>query len=285
MSTNPEESPAFPSRWLHRPEIAAPVGRGFTLVELLVVLALVALGAFMLVPTLARTRINSPAIQCLNNLAQLQRAFTMYAADNAGRLVANAGGGTIDYNNWCTGWLDWQSAPSNTNTSQLTRAALGPYTAGTVGTYKCPADKVPAQNGPRVRSYSMNGFVGGNTEWIWGGYMSYRVFLKDPDFTSPGAAKTFVFIDEHPDSINDETLQLYMPSAGIWPTPIAWKDVPASHHNGAGVLSFADGHAEIHKWLDANMKVPVLRSSGCSATGKISPNDNPWLVARASAPY
>jgi prepilin-type processing-associated H-X9-DG protein len=94
-----------------------------------------------------------------------------------------------------------------------------------------------------------------------------------------------VFIDEHPDSINDETLQLYMPAAGIWPAPIAWNDVPASHHNGAGVLSFADGHVEIHKWLDANMKVPVLRSSPCGATGKISPNDSRWLVNRASAPH
>jgi prepilin-type N-terminal cleavage/methylation domain-containing protein len=261
-------------------------GGGFTLVEVLVVLAMVALGACVLVPALARSRANSPAIQCLNNLAQLQRAFAMYAADNSGRLVPNNGNEGVppsypDYTSWCTGRLRWQLSTCNTNTQDLTRAALWPYTPGTVAVYKCPADRVPVERGPRVRSYSMNGFVGGQTQTILG----YRKYVKDSDFTVPGAAKTFVFADEHPDSLEDETLALRMPLAASWPAATPWVNVPASHHNGAGVLSFADGHVEIHPWRDANTKVPVLKTSPCGAYGKTSPNDNPWLVGRASAPY
>jgi prepilin-type N-terminal cleavage/methylation domain-containing protein/prepilin-type processing-associated H-X9-DG protein len=285
MSTNLEESkPASPSRWPRRPEMAAPAGRGFTLIELLVVLALVAVGGLMLVPALARTRTNSPAIQCLNNLAQLQRAFTMYAADHSGKLVPNNASGGLpptypDYKSWCTGALNWRSSVSNTNTQDLTRAALGPYTAGAVALYKCPADRVPAQNGPRIRSYAMNRFVGGSNQTV-----GYRIFLRDSDFTAPGPARTFVFGGEHPDAIDDESFGFPMPAAAIWPAAAAWTEVPASHHNGAGVLSFADGHVEIHQWLDANTKAPVVKSVPCSAYDKTSPNDNPWLVARTSAP-
>jgi prepilin-type processing-associated H-X9-DG protein len=41
---------------------------------------------------------------------------------------------------------------------------------------------------------------------------------------------------------------------GLPPTRYYMIDVPASHHNGAAGLSFADGHAEVHKWLDSRTK-------------------------------
>lgn len=262
-------------------------GSAFTLVELLVLTGMVALWALMLAPALARTSVRNPALQCMNNLQQLQRAHAMYADDNSGRLVQNVGSSSLDLNNWATGWLDWTSGSpggANTNAQYLTNAALGPYTARTVRIYKCPADKFPSQVGPRLRSYSMNGFVGGTTEQTLYGYTTYRIFLKDSDFTAPGPAKTCVFVDEHPDSINDATIEMLMPAAGSWPTYTTWEDVPASYHNGAGAFSFADGHAEIHKWVDANTSQPVLKLIECAATGTTSPNDNRWLVSRASAP-
>ncbi len=152
------------------------------------------------------------------------------------------------------------------------------------GIYKCPADKIPTIIGPRVRSYSMNGFVGGTVEWTTMGYTSYRTFLKDSDFATPGPAKTFVFIDEHPDSINDELLSMQMPAVASWPAAAAWSDVPASQHNGACGISFADGHVEIHQWRDANTKRPVFRVGPRGATGTTSSNDSRWSVARTSAP-
>jgi prepilin-type processing-associated H-X9-DG protein len=67
--------------------------------------------------------------------------------------------------------------------------------------------------------------------------------------------KTWVFIDEHPDSINDAAcaVEMALPNA----TSARIIDYPASFHNGASGLSFADGHAEIHRWRGSKIKPPV----------------------------
>jgi len=130
----------------------------------------------------------------------------------------------------------------------------------------------------------MNGFVGGDAEWTVYGLTSYLVYTKDADLTRPGPALTWVFLDEHPDSINDCLFGLHMPAATLWPRAATWDDMPASYHNGACGFSFADGHGEIHKWRDANTKPPILQKSGASSTGLTSANDSPWIVARTSAP-
>jgi hypothetical protein len=248
-----------------------------------VVVAMIGLGALMLAPALARTRTNSPTIQCLDNLSQLQRVFTMYAADYNGQLVSQNFGWSTSNTAWCVGRLDWDTRMDNTNIAYLVNAALGSYTGKRAAVYKCPSDRVASAVGPRVRSYSMNGFVGGTIENSLG-ITGYRAYLKDTDFTLPGPAQTFVFIDEHPDSINDACLQQRMPAATSWPAATVWEDVPASYHVGSGCLSFADGHVEAHKWVDANTQVPVQKVNPCSAINTTSPNDNAWLVARASAP-
>ena len=197
-------------------------------------------------------------------------------------------------NTWCSGILDWNAGQyplpgypgPNTNPFYLTAPLLGPYVAKNTGIYKCPADRVPSAVGPRNRSYSMNGFVGATdqTEYTVYGYNQYRLYLKDSDFVRPGAANLWVFLDEHPDSINDCFFGMRLPAAGAWPTYSSWDDVPASTHNGACGFSFADGHAEIKKWLDPNSKWPVAKTAGCAGTGTISQRDNAWMVARTTAP-
>jgi prepilin-type processing-associated H-X9-DG protein len=113
--------------------------------------------------------------------------------------------------------------------------------------FKCPADNFasPVQRTAfgitsRCRSLSGNIYLGE------GNYASgptdplYKQVTKLSNLTIPGPSKTWVFLDEHPDSIND---------AGFFPPhKWSWVDVPATYHNGAGGLSFADGHSEIHKW-------------------------------------
>ena len=73
--------------------------------------------------------------------------------------------------------------------------------------------------------------------------------LKQSDIIEP--AKTYVTLDEHPDSINDGFFLLTLPAAGNW------GDLPASYHNGACGFSFSDGHSEIHKWLYPSTKIKV----------------------------
>jgi prepilin-type processing-associated H-X9-DG protein len=148
----------------------------------------------------------------------------------------------------------------------------------------------------------MNGFVGGTIMTSPTGpyhYSNYRAYIKDSDFTVPGSSKLWLFVDEHPDSINDGlfAVDMTMPPFS-YPTYVKWEDVPASYHNGACGFGFCDGHAEIKKWLDSQSKAPILgagRSGGAGVGGvagvspyngynTTSPHDSQWVVERTSAP-
>ena len=107
---------------------------------------------------------------------------------------------------------------------------------------------------------------------------AYRVFRKQGDLAPLGAANCWVMIDENPYSINDGWF-----CSDPSPTVSTWVDKPATYHNNAGGLSFADGHGEIHKWRDANLiayKGPA--STGVPAQPGVS--DITWLGQRTSIP-
>jgi prepilin-type N-terminal cleavage/methylation domain-containing protein len=253
----------------------------FTLIELLVVIAIIAILASMLLPALSESKVKAQGVYCLNNLKQLQLATTMYVGDNRDCFPENPGA-TVTSNAWVTGNLSWDfppaaSNPDNTNIALLTAGEIGPYVAKCVGVFKCPADIHPGASGPRVRSVSMNGFVGDVLDINGKPNLSpgWRRFLKMSDAATIGPVNLWVMLDECPDSINDNFFSVLM-SGSIW------TDVPASTHHGAGGFSFADGHSEIKKWHDTNTKAPVALVHPCPDNGLISPNDFPWLQKRTS---
>jgi prepilin-type N-terminal cleavage/methylation domain-containing protein len=235
----------------------SPRGRGaFTLIELLVVIAIIAILAAMLLPVLTKAKTKAQGIGCLSNGKQLAVAWTMYAADFSDRLVYNKPAYTTDTNNWVGDVMDWSSNSENTNVDLIKNALLGPYVARNFAIFKCPADTVPCPVGPRVRSYSMNAFVGPQDDKGSPINSAWQQFLKLGEIGMP--ANIYTFLDEHPDSINDGWFVFC--TAADPSERATWSDLPASYHNNACGFAFGDGHSDIKHWLSGSTYRPIEKN-------------------------
>src|SRR5262245_32718028 len=267
----------------------------FTLIELLVVIAVMAILAGMLLPALVKSKQKAQGIACLSHLKQLQLAWFMYPSDHNDKLVPNLGSFFTPPpdSTWVMGELTLDGKrpnnADNTNTLYLEKSLLFPY-LHSFGVFKCPADRSTATlwgvRYPRVRSLTMNNWLG---RYLPDGSLgsgpfseddAYRINVKLSDLTDPPTVRTFVFIDEREDSINDCAFYVSM---GLRGSAAIWRDLPACYHNGAAGLSFADGHAEIKRWRDSRT-MPPLRPDQPFLRPLFSPNnpDVAWLQERAT---
>lgn len=267
---------------------------GFTLIEALVVAGVVGVLASLILPAVSSAKGKGYGVVCLNNLRQLALAWNVYAEDHDSYLPYNYGVSDTyatmangQLLNWANNVMTWGLEEDNTNATLLAQGGLGPYLGGAVALFRCPSDRAVSAKQraagwrERTRTYSMNAMVG-----YAGGFIKYGKNVNNPKFKQfmklgeiPDPSRIFIFIEEHPQSINDGYF-LNKPDA----LPPYWYDLPAAYHNGGANLSFADMHIEYRKWLSPGTIYPHEENAVTLpvAVPLDDTRDYDWLMQRTS---
>ena len=245
--------------------------RGFTLVELVVIMAIIGVLAGLLIPALGKAKALAQRTACLSNLRQLGLSWTLYSGDNDGRLVESYPGNPA--NNpyaWVLG--NMQNASDAVNPDLIMRGQLFQYN-NNLTIYRCPADRGMTVNGKPVqpvRSCSMNAFMGDSSRF---GNPTYQAisgieneyapcYPKESDLKRPSSL--WVLIDEDNRTISDGFFT-FDPTGKQRPT-----HYPASslqRHNFGFGMAFADGHSEVWRFSDPNTAVLSANSFSAPTAG------------------
>ena len=217
---------------------------GFALIEVLVVAAIIAILAALLLPALSSAKAKGKQIACANNLQQLALGCQMYAADNESRLPEN-----MPEDQRKTSWVsgNMKIPMDATNETLIRQGKLFPY-ANHVSTYHCPADPSKSGSTSRVRSYSMNGWMGSRYMETNSRPGGFRTFVRETELAAARPSALWVLLDEHELSIDDGWFLVTMDDS----RPFA--SYPATRHQNAYGVNFADGHVESKRLRDPNSR-------------------------------
>ena len=282
--------------------------RAFTLIELLLVIAIIAILAAILMPVFGHAKQRAQGIQCVSNLRQMTMGWQVYTDENNNKYPPNAAmghnhpavGEDAGNPSWVAGVLtvsgdNYAGVDDNTNAMKLTGTQYTPF--GSIGgytktpnVYHCPGDSSqdPGSGQIRVRSISMNGWINpgrtnGSDSPLWD--EPFVKFTQPADFHSKSPADIFVFLDERAESINDGWLWVstsgYNDDGSVNMDNLEVADLPAIYHNKCSAFSFADGRAELHRWTDGDTYALEFASSPQSTPGN---QDIAWLMTHATIP-
>lgn len=261
---------------------------GFTLMELVTVIAMIAIIAMMLLPVLMRANATALTVRCLNNMKQLQTGYRMYVDDNNGYLPWNFIGGGVS-NSWVVG-----NAQTDYNTSNIRHASLYPYNQNTK-IYVCPANNYSIEAGfgarddfnniikvgaliPETRTCSIESSMGGNSAnspngpWTVTTSPGWNTYAKLSSIQPARLSAKIVFVDEASGSVDDGLFALWPMNSGEY----YWWNIPASRHDRGGVFSFTDGHVEYRKWRGGYIPGNSMQASGPGNGGPGFPGAPFW---------
>ena len=247
----------------------------FTLLELLAAIVVIAVLAGILLPAVSGAQAKSLGTTCISQSRQINLAFALYCDDNADSVPPNKDGQGLPLGEtWVEGWLGLPG-PDCTNTALLQRSLVGNYIA-TPGIWRCPATKPTRVRGEtqlRVRTFSFNGFIGSPVDSPVA--KSYR---KRSAFIDPSPSELLAVVEERAETINDGSFSQQWDFREDDPSSWMLRDQAATLHGRSGTCAFADGHVEIHRWIDFSQS--NLNRNDQPAPGN---RDVQWLQRHATS--
>ncbi len=242
--------------------------KAFTLVELLIVIAIIAVLITILAPALQIAKRKASVAVCLTNLRKMSSGWNMYQEDNKGRIMSgndDYSGDSTESNGNFAGWIGIprrkdgikliinQTDPPVTDEDEIRGIELGklyPYVTEPKA-YQCPSNYINISiydNTPVFVSYSIPDCLYGYASTGTGSQIKKHSAISFPEtrynFVEAFEARNWNarhhFVLGEPWNSNNPN----------YPDGWAWWGPVSINHGDSSDFAFIDGHAERKIWID-----------------------------------